>query len=812
MTDDEPGPFLGLRGLRILDFSTQIGGPYCSKLLVDAGATVIKVEPVGGDPMRTWSSTGADLHHEDSALFGFLNAGKQSVVGTIDDDAIAGLVAEADVVIEAHGLNGDAGERLDVERLRRERPELVVASITPYGLTGPWAKRTASEFTLQAESGSLGIRGLGGGSPFQAGGRITEWSSGVYAAAAVVPAALHAQATGRGCHLDLSMLETANMVFTNFSDTMNRLLNGSSGRAEHALLSPTVETPSIEATADGWVGFCTNARKQFDAFLLLIERPDLVGDEELASVFGRMVRFEEWTGLVGDWCSGHRTDAIVDDAAALRIPVAPVGDAEAVLAHPHNIERGVFVADASNRFRQPRRPWRVDDTDPPAPSPAPRLDANGDTPRFPPRAEPGPSLATGAGPDDLPLRGLRILDLTAWFAGPSGTQLLASLGAEVIHVESARRPDGMRGIGVMVAGSYEQHWEASPHFLQVNTNKSGLTLDLGDPTGFALLQRMIAHCDVVVENFTPRVLDEFGLTWDLVQQINPRAILARMPAFGLTGAWRDRPGFAQTVEQFSGLAWITGFPSDQPRIPRGPCDPVAGMHAALAVVVALADRDRTGRGHLVESPLSETSLNIAAEQVLEWTAYGRRMQREGNRSALAAPQGLYPCVPGVVAVDAWVAISVGDDRQWRALRSVLGDPAWALDADLDTREGRRLQHDLIDEHLGRWTAQHRAVDAAAALRVVGVTASAVVDASRVLEANPQMEARGYFETPEHPVVGPMPLPSLPFRMSGVDHWLRRPAPTLGRDNATVLRDFLGLSPEEIAALEASSVIAQHPVE
>ncbi len=188
----------GLTGIRVLDFSDQIAGPYCSKLFVDGGAEVIKVEPPEADSLRRWSATDADLSGQDSALFTFLNAGKQSVVGAAADPHVEALLAEADLVIEAHGLESDAGERLDVAGLRTVRPSLVVLSITPYGLTGPWADRQATEFTLQAESGSIGLRGLMGQEPFQAGGRISEWAAGTFGAVAALPAVIRARATGRG--------------------------------------------------------------------------------------------------------------------------------------------------------------------------------------------------------------------------------------------------------------------------------------------------------------------------------------------------------------------------------------------------------------------------------------------------------------------------------------------------------------------------------------------------------------------------------------------------------------------------------------
>ena len=795
----------GLAGIRVLDFSTQIAGPYCSKLFVDAGAEVIKVEPAAGDPLRRWSATGADLGGRDSALFTYLNAGKQSVVGTAADARVAALLAEADLVIEAHGLASDSGERLDVAALRAAHPSLVVLSITPYGVAGPWAGRLATEFTLQAESGSIGIRGLMGQEPFQAGGRITEWGAGSYGAVAALVAVLHARATGRGEHIDLSLLETANFVFTNFSETMNRLMNGGPTDPQHAFLAPTVETPSIEPTADGYVGFCTNARQQFSDFLLLIERPDLQADEQLAQFAGRLMRFAEWSQIMHAWLSRKTTAEVLELASLLRIPVSPIGSGESVLAHEQLVARGVFVPAAEGRFVQPRRPYRLGDTDLPAPLPAPRLGQHTASAAFSAHARPRVAPS-----DALPLTGLRILDLTAWWAGPAATHVLACLGAEVIHVESTARPDGLRSIGGMMAGHFPDWWEASPHFLHANSNKLGITLDLSKPRGLALLERLVVRCDAVVENFTPRVLEQFGLDWERIRALNPRAILLRMPAFGLSGPWRDHTGFAQTMEQFTGLAWVTGHRHDQPRIPRGPCDPIAAMHAALALLVALEERGATGRGLHVESTMVESALNIAAEQVVEWSAYGRRMEREGNRSALAAPQGLYACADGATVVDKWLALSIATDAQWRAFREVLGSPGWAMDPALETREGRRMAHDALDERIAEWARGRERAELVAVLRARGIPASEVTNPCRLLQTNPQLRARRYFEAPAHPVVGPMPVPTLPFRFEGIERWLRAPAPTLGQHNETVLHSMLDLSPEDLRELEAEGVIGRRP--
>lgn len=803
----------GLAGIRVVDFSTQIAGPYCSKLFRDAGAEVIKVERAEGDTLRRWSATGADLGGKDSPLFTFLNAGKQSVVGEPEEDAIQALIADADLVIQAVGLENDSGSTLDVAALRRAHPHLVVLSISPYGLEGPWADRVATEFTIQAEAGSIGVRGLLGKEPFQAGGRTMEWVAGTFASVGALPAVLRARKTGVGEAIDLSILEAANLTATNYGDTMYRLMNGS---AEEPPAPPypgqTVETPSIEPTADGYVGFCTNTRQQFSDFLLMIERPDLREDEQLAQFAGRLMRFDEWNEIIGAYLSQKSTDEVIEMASLLRIPVAPVCNGETVSEHEQLKARGVFAQDAEGRFLRPRRSYRIDDQDPPPPEPAPALGADTENAAFS-SSRPDSTAGTGATQNDaaaLPLSGLRVLDMTAWWAGPSAAHLLATMGADVIHVESVSRPDGMRMVGGMLANHYDNWWEASAFFLHANTNKRGITLDLTKPRGRELIEKLIVECDAVIENFTPRVLEGFGLTWERIQELNPKALMVRMPAFGLSGPWRDNTGFAQTMEQLSGLAWLTGHADDQPRIQRGPCDPIAGMHGAFAFLVALAEREATGRGHHVESTMVESALNVAAEQLVEWSAHGLLMSREGNRSPVAAPQGLYPCADGQPGNESWLALSIATDEQWASLCEVLGESGWSSSAEMSSRAGRRAAHDAIDEKIRAWTRERKRPEAVATLRDAGIAASEVADPRILSLTNEQLAARRYFERPDHPVVGAMPVPSMPFRYASLEHWLRAPAPGLGEHNEAVLSGLLGLSKAELEALEADNIIGTRP--
>jgi crotonobetainyl-CoA:carnitine CoA-transferase CaiB-like acyl-CoA transferase len=243
-----------------------------------------------------------------------------------------------------------------------------------------------------------------------------------------------------------------------------------------------------------------------------------------------------------------------------------------------------------------------------------------------------------------------------------------------------------------------------------------------------------------------------------------------------------------------------------PLIVRGACDPVGGMHAAFALLLALEERRRTGQGQLVECALIEPALNLAAEQVIEWTAYGQLLERQGNRGPEAAPQGTYRCR----GEDAWLALAVACDAHWEALRRALGNPSWARDPALARAAGRRAAHDALDAQLAAWCAERAPEEAAQALLDAGCPAAPLLNGF-ALFPNPQLEARGFFQTLAHPVTGRTRYPGLPMRFSSFDPRARRtPAPLLGQHNAEVLGGELGLDEAALAELRAAKVIGEQP--
>jgi crotonobetainyl-CoA:carnitine CoA-transferase CaiB-like acyl-CoA transferase len=777
-----------LEGIRVVDCSTEIAGPYCTKLLADAGADVVKVEPADGDPLRSWGS---------GALFEFLHTSKRSVVAAPGDATLAELCASADVVIDSGRMGSD------LSRLRDEHPALVAASITPFGLDGPWAGWAATEFTLQGWCGSTGGRGLPEGPPLAAGGRIGEWMAGTYAAVAVVAALRAATRSGRGEHVDVAILDCMTLTMNTYTSVFAEFLGWP------PLRRPTrmIEIPSIEPTADGYVGFTTNSAQQFADFLVLIGRPDKLEDRELALHLGRFKRRDEMIKMTSEYTTHHTTAEILEEAALLRIPSGPVGNGATVPGFDHFVERKVFVESPTGRFVQPRVPYRISGIPHRPFEPAPQLGQHDGTIGWAPSDRgPRPDRAETNAEPSLPLDGVRIIDCTAWWAGPAATHALACLGADVIKVESVSRPDLMRYTSTRRPPD-PQWWEWGPLFHGSNNTKRAVTLDLTQDAGVVLLRRLLETADVLLENFTPRVMEQFGLGWDAVHDLNPALTMVRLPAYGLDGPWRERTGFAQTMEAITGMAWVTGRPDGPPLLPRGACDPLAAMHAVFATFLALGEREHTGEGRLVEATMIEAALNMAAEQVVEYSADGRLLERHANRGPVAAPQGVYPAAGD----EEWLALAVATDEQWSALRAELANPDWAADPSLATDAGRRAAHDRLDEHLTAWCAHQDARATAERFASVGIPAAVVVDARDVAH-NPQLNHRGFFEIEDHPVTGPHPLPMLPFQFRGrTDGWMRGPAPTLGQHNREILGGELGLSDDELAVLRADHVIGDHPL-
>jgi crotonobetainyl-CoA:carnitine CoA-transferase CaiB-like acyl-CoA transferase len=690
-------------------------------------------------------------------------------------------VRAAHVVLDDHAPRRAAELGIGPEALLQVNRSAVIATITPFGTRGPWADRPANDFVLQALVGSTASRGLPGEEPAAVGGDLGDFVAGALVAPAVLATALASVRTGVGCHVDGSQYEAMMHAFQTYRPIYDAFAPDRRGRR-------SIEIPSIEPARDGLVGYCTLTGQQWQDFCVMIGDPEMGADPELAGFEGRMRRRDEVWRRIRSFTTQRSVDELVELATAFRIPVGVIGTGDIVAGLDHFVARGVFV-DSPHGFTQPRPPYRFSRSALAPLRPAPGPDGGQGASREPPEPIDPPALGGDTG---RPMAGIRVVDLTAFWAGPIATNALRVLGAEVVKVESHRRLDGMRLAGGLPR---ERMWEWAPVYHAANAGKQVITLDLGTERGRELLGRLVADADVVIENFSPRVTESWGVTWEWIQSCNPRAIFVRVPAFGLDGPWRDRVGFAMTMEQVSGLAQRTGAPDGPPLVPRGPVDTIAGMHVAFATMLALADRERSGAGELVEVPLIEAALQASAEQVIEWTAYGNLLGRTGNRAPRAEPQGLYRAAGD----DEWLAVSVENAGQWVALVEVVG--AELVDVD-------RTDRAVVDGALAAWSAKRPAEVAAAALWRAGVPA-APCTAPELSARTPQHEQRGFIQWMQHTITGWVPYFSFPFQVDGAHLPLGAPAPLLGEHTYEVLAR-LGVPPAEIDELRSLGVTGDWP--
>jgi len=405
----------------------------------------------------------------------------------------------------------------------------------------------------------------------------------------------------------------------------------------------------------------------------------------------------------------------------------------------------------------------------------------------------------------LPLYGVRILDLTMAWAGPYATRLLGDMGAEVIKVEAVNNWDLLRSFTGQPP-TVERVWDKSPYFNHVNRDKYGCVLDLSQEKGRELFLRLAEISDVVIENFRAEVMDNLGLTYEVLSAVNPQLIVVSMPGHGRTGPERGFIAYGTNVEQLSGLCHLTGYAGGPPQktgISYG--DPMAGMAAAGAIALALWDRRRSGRGQYIEVAQRENLINMIGEQVVAYSMTGREPPRRGNRDSSMAPHGCYPCLGD----DQWLTLACDDDAQFAALCRVMGRPELASDARFADVVSRYRNQDALDGEIARWTRERPKAEAAAALQAAEVPASPVLSAPDVFE-EPHLRARGFYESVSHAVAGVWEVEGPHWRFSESPAHIRLPAPAFGEHNGYVLRELLGLSEEEIAELEGQGVTGSTP--
>jgi crotonobetainyl-CoA:carnitine CoA-transferase CaiB-like acyl-CoA transferase len=406
----------------------------------------------------------------------------------------------------------------------------------------------------------------------------------------------------------------------------------------------------------------------------------------------------------------------------------------------------------------------------------------------------------------LPLAGIRVLDLTMVWAGPSGTRLLADMGAEVIKVESARSWDMLRSLHFL-GGATPRWWDKAAYFNHNNRNKYACTIDLQTARGRELALRLAAMCDLVFENYRADVLAKLRLNYDDLRAARPDIILVSMPSHGKSGPESHHVAYGTNVEQLSGLASVTGYPGMGPhKSPIASGDPNAGAIAAASALAALHHRQRTGDGQHVEVAQWEAMIGNIGEFIVGYGLDGDMPESLSNRH-VSRVQGVYECETD----DEWVAITMGSDADFAALCVVIGQPALKRDHRFADVVSRRRNHDELDAIVGAWTRTRSQHDAAHALQAAGIAAAPVLRI-QALMANEHLRSRGFWERVSHPEAGEWDMEGPVWRMSETPAHVRLPAPMFGEHNQYVFGELLGLDDAEIAALADEGVTADRPNE
>jgi crotonobetainyl-CoA:carnitine CoA-transferase CaiB-like acyl-CoA transferase len=773
---------VGLDGIRVLEVGGGVGVAYAGKLFADSGADVVRLEG-DDDPVRARPH---DVHQ-------WINTNKRAMRDT--PEARRSLLPSCDILLHGFGPDRAEVEGLGHTRLASEHPRLVVCSITPWGATGPFAEYAGEELTVIHGSswGNLSPSAATRADlpPLKAPGHHASIMVATSAATAALAAFDRAERTGKGEHVDFSMFAAAAKM-TEFAPATVTFLGFDPSR----LGTKSVVPWGTYECRDGLIQITCPEENQWQALVELMGDPEWATLDVIATAEGRRRNPDLVDVYLTEWCAEQSVDELYRSAQRLGICATPVNTVSEVAADEHFEARGFFGTTPSGRLlpgpgaKTEPSMWRLRRD-------APRAgEHDGET--WLSDAVPPPSEPARPG---RPLDGIRVCDFTWVWAGPFCTQQLAHLGADVIRLESPARPDIFRRMPFTPKGVTRTLDTAGP-FQLYNSDKRSLAVDLRHPDARALVLRLVAQCDVVVDNFSVGTMAELGFGAEDLRSANPGVIVASLSGYGQTGPSSSFTAYGPAGGAMAGLYAANGYEdgaTSETGIAVG--DPGLGLAAAWAIVGAVVARRRTGTAVRVDAAMVEAVAATVGELWMERQSTGKDPRRRGNRDAAWAPHGCYPAAGD----DQWVTIACPDDRSWRALGEhidprLLDDPRFASDT------LRKENEDELDRRISAWTATRDKWETTQVLQAAGVAAFPSLSPAELWVDNPQLEALGMLETPDHPATGRRVVPGVPWRLTHGPNGLRRTAPLLGQHTDEVLVEVLGCSPEELASLRERGVI------
>jgi crotonobetainyl-CoA:carnitine CoA-transferase CaiB-like acyl-CoA transferase len=797
-------------GLRVIEYGEGISCAFGAKILADLGADVVKVEPLGGDPLRRRGPFRGDQPNpEASGIFLYLNANKRGVALDLrrreGRTAFGGLLQGADVLIHnvAPACRAELG--LASAELTRAYPALVVAAISPFGDRGPHAGYRAHELTLANASGwaflSPGASPHPELPPLKAFGSQHGMQGGLHASLTAMAALLSRRATGKGQAIEVSEQEcVAAMLEMNF---MHWSYAGrETSRCGNRLVGPWF----ILDCADGQCFLVCVEEHQWKALVEFMGNPEWAKEEIFKDRLARGANQDALFALMSEWASTWKVQDLFREGQKRRIPFAAVNRMGEIYADEQLANRGFFVDvthPVAGRYRMPSVPFRSQAGRYMLRRPAPRLSEHDADLRGAGAARPVARDASRSEPAaKRPLDGVRVLDFTWAWAGPFATLQLAHLGAEVIRLETAKRACVTRSIPPFADDQPGPN--RAGYFNQYNQGKRSVTLDIRSPEAAEIVKRLVKISDVVVENFAAGVMQRMGFGYGALRAIKPDIIMLSISGYGQAGPYSGYIAYGPPAGALSGFFATTGYEGMPPaEIGISYADPNAGIWAANLVLAALLHRAETGEGQYVDLSQWEAALMMMGEGLMEHAMNGRTPERIGDHDPQLAPHNTYKALGDQ---EKWVGISVADEEEWRALCSVIGDAALADDPRFATMALRKQNEAALDEMITRWTSTRDRWQTTRALQKAGVAAYPALSNKDLAESE-HLHERGFLVALEHPEVGKRIHAGVPWTMSGTPTKVRAPAPLRGADTDSVLRDLLGYSQDEIERLRAGGVLS-----
>ncbi len=794
----------GLDDLVVVEFAGSVAGANTAKLLGDLGARVVCLEPSTGAPLRA-----------DAAQWAAFATSRECLPASSPD--AAAWLARADVVIES-----------DARRSVEGHAELVPASavhlvISPFGSTGPYARWQSCDIVDQAIGGHLYLSGTPDREPLQGPTGQAALAAGIWGAIGALSALTARKNTGKGQRVEVTHHEAlaalhqfTDVRWTHARNVLKRMGNRYAGPG-----SPI----GMYRASDGWVAFTVATAAHGDTLLAMTGLTHLLDLPGVESVTDIMTNPAILDPALNGWLAAQTVESAVDLLQSVRLAVGPVLTMRQVLDDPQLAARDWWLPASVDGMdvRLPGPPYRIGNvawastpaTDSFGPPPA----ALTERPPFEPAesrapTEPGTETTQTTQTGARPLDGVRVLDLTRVWAGPLAARILADLGADVVMVEalwqrSARvMPQSYVDATHFYPGDdpLNEPWNTHGFINKFALGKKSIGLDLATDEGQRLFERLVAGTDVLVENFSPRVMPNLGFDEERLHEINPHLIYLTMPGYGRTGPASDYSAYGPVLDSHAGLSTLMGYRDvDAWKCGIAWPDPIGGVHGALSVLAALWNResDPQRRGTTIEVAQLETAVTMVGDRLVRAQIENDDPPILGNRHPTRAPQGVYRSN----GEDRWLTLSTPDDAAWRALCQTANLPdewvSWTLPE-------RRDNHDTIDAAITAWTLGWTNQEAAAALQTAGLPAAPVADAQDLME-DPHLAACGFFTDLTHRVAGTHAWHGLACRLSETPAVARSAAPCLGEHNREVLIAWAGCTDAEVDALLATNVIGTEPL-